>query len=61
MECAMPKAISVPHKQQTGDYALPTVIAIISMIVLAAFLAASFPAGAFDLDTSTDASQLWAP
>ena len=57
----MPKAIPVPHKQQADIDVLHAIVAILSMMVLAAFLAASFPAGPDDSDAPTDVRQLWAP
>ena len=57
----MPQAIPVPRKHQADSHVQQNFIVILATIVLAAFLAATFQAGAVDPETPTDVTQLWAP
>ncbi|WP_294540349.1 hypothetical protein [uncultured Rhodoblastus sp.] len=57
----MKKANAVPRKQPRDDHVLLNVIVILVMILLTAFLAETFPGGAFDSEAPTGLMQGWAP
>ena len=57
----MPKAIPASRKQHADEHVMIYVIFILVMTLLAAFLAETYPCGAFDLAAPTNLMQGWAP
>jgi hypothetical protein len=57
----MPKTAPVQRKEQAGDHVLLNIMVILVMILLSAFLAETFPGGAFESEAPKGLTQVWAP